>query len=169
MRNQHLFGGGNQSRLLFCFLTLLWMSLIFLFSSQPGEESTEVSTWVGRGIGRIFVPGFQDAAPSAQEAWALQIDFYVRKGAHFSVYLVLGMLLTASFLTFCPAAQLRTRILIPFALGVLYAASDEFHQLFVPGRSGQVRDVCIDSSGVMIGILLLTLVLHCARRLRRTC
>ncbi|MEF2639337.1 MAG: VanZ family protein, partial [Lachnospiraceae bacterium] len=66
-------------------------------------------------------------------------------------------------------AQLRTRILIPFALGVLYAASDEFHQLFVPGRSGQVRDVCIDSSGVMIGILLLTLVLHCARRLRRTC
>ena len=155
MRNQHLFGGGNQFRLLFCFLTLLWMSLIFLFSSQPGEESTEVSTWVGRGIGRIFVPGFQDAAPSAQEAWALQIDFYVRKGAHFSVYLVLGMLLTASFLTFRPAAQLRT--------------SDEFHQLFVPGRSGQVRDVCIDSSGVMIGILLLTLVLHCARRLRRTC
>lgn len=60
------------------------------------------------------------------------------KGAHFSVYLVLGMLLTASFLTFRPAAQLRTRILIPFALGVLYAASDEFHQLFVPGRSGQV-------------------------------
>ena len=90
---------------------------------------------MGRGIGRIFVPGFQDAQRlPAQEAWALQIDFYVRKGAHFSVYLVLGMLLTASLLTFRPAAQLRTRILIPFALGVLYAASDEFHQLFVPGR-----------------------------------
>ena len=42
--------------------------------------------------------------------------------------------------------------------GILYAASDEFHQLFVPGRSGQITDVLIDSGGLLAGILLVVLI-----------
>ena len=41
-----------------------------------------------------------------------------------------------------------------WVVGTLYAASDEIHQLFVPGRSGQLRDVLLDSDGVAAGILL---------------
>ena len=41
-----------------------------------------------------------------------------------------------------------------WVVGTLYAASDEIHQLFVPGRSGQLRDVFLDSAGVAAGILL---------------
>lgn len=52
----------------------------------------------------------------------------------------------------------------PWLIAVCYAATDETHQLFVPGRSGQVRDVLIDSVGAAIGVLLATLA---ARRLAR--
>jgi len=49
--------------------------------------------------------------------------------------------------------------LISWALTTLYAASDEFHQLFVPGRSGEIRDVCIDSVGAIAGVLIGILIL----------
>ena len=39
-------------------------------------------------------------------------------------------------------------------LGLVYAASDEIHQLYVPGRAGQFRDVLIDSAGVLLGICI---------------
>lgn len=49
----------------------------------------------------------------------------------------------------------RMEILLqPGLTGALYAASDEFHQLFVPGRSGQISDVLLDSAGVCFGVLL---------------
>ena len=48
----------------------------------------------------------------------------------------------------------RKRAVIAIVLTALYASTDEFHQLFVPGRSGQVRDVLIDSCGAAIGVLI---------------
>ena len=53
--------------------------------------------------------------------------------------------------------------LISFIICVLYASIDEFHQLFVPGRSGQVTDVLIDLIGVVLGLLLVFLI-RCFRK-----
>ena len=50
------------------------------------------------------------------------------------------------------------RLLIPWFIGTIYAATDEIHQLFVPGRSGQISDVCLDSIGVLIGVSLLWVI-----------
>jgi VanZ family protein len=50
----------------------------------------------------------------------------------------------------------------------LYAASDEFHQLFVPGRSGEVKDVLIDSAGAVTGALLFYLALRLYENYRKT-
>ena len=54
-------------------------------------------------------------------------------------------------------------ILIPWAVATVYAATDEFHQLFVPGRSGQISDVLLDSAGVMAGLLVLAAVRSCRK------
>ena len=55
-------------------------------------------------------------------------------------------------------AKIRRELLIPWGIAALYAAADEFHQLFVPGRSGQVSDVMLDSAGALAGLLILALV-----------
>ena len=53
----------------------------------------------------------------------------------------------------------KLRVLVSFIIGVVYASSDEIHQLFVPGREGAVRDVLIDSTGVITGICIVIIIL----------
>ena len=69
-------------------------------------------------------------------------DLVLRKLAHTAEYAILGALLLRAAESVVPA----------FALGVLYAASDEFHQHFVSGRHASPLDVAIDAAGVALGI-----------------
>jgi VanZ family protein len=76
-------------------------------------------------------------------------DLVLRKIAHFCEYAVLGLLLMRA----------TRREGAALGLGVLYAASDELHQHFVPGRQAAVRDVAVDAAGVLAGILLARTIL----------
>ena len=58
----------------------------------------------------------------------------------------------------------RWVMLISWLCGTLYAMTDEFHQLFVPGRSGEIRDVCLDSAGVLVGVFIGRLLWTALRR-----
>ncbi len=71
-------------------------------------------------------------------------DLVLRKLAHAAEFAVLGALL----------ARATGRVGLAFAIGTLYAASDELHQSFVPGRLGSPLDVAIDAIGVVAGVLL---------------
>jgi VanZ family protein len=71
-------------------------------------------------------------------------DYVLRKCAHMTEYAILAFLLARAVGRAVPA----------FALGVLYAASDEVHQTFVAGRHGSPVDVAIDSVGLAAGLLL---------------
>lgn len=82
------------------------------------------------------------------------LQFITRKSAHFIGYMILGIL---SILTFLQFEKINKKPQFAFLLCVVYAISDEIHQLFVPGRSGQLRDVMIDSSGSFVGIVLVLL------------
>lgn len=140
----------------FCLAALMWMGLIFYFSAQPAEESTELSHSVGKKIGECFVPGFSEWSAEEQERFSESVDFYVRKSAHASEYAVLAVL----FLGVLHFGGKNMRIyLFAFLLTCFYAATDEIHQLFVPGRSGQIGDVFLDSSGALAGCLC-TFLLH---------
>ena len=77
-------------------------------------------------------------------------DLVLRKGAHAAEFAVLGFLLLRAL----------GREAVALALGIAYAASDELHQHFVPGRQGSVLDVLLDSFGVAAGV-------YAARKLRR--
>ncbi|HWG56037.1 MAG TPA: VanZ family protein [Gaiellaceae bacterium] len=72
-------------------------------------------------------------------------DLVLRKIAHTVEYAILGLLLLR--------ALGRPHLAAAFALGVLYAASDEFHQSFVEGRRGSPLDVLIDAVGVAAGVV----------------
>lgn len=165
---------------IFMILTLFWMVVIFCFSAQTAEESTEVSNSVGMLMGHILIPGFDTWDEGKQLAYAEKIEYPVRKCAHASEYAILGFLLVGTLVdvriedkassekniddvdgniesyknTANRAKQWKHPRFIATAIGILYACSDEFHQIFVPGRSGQVTDVLIDSMGVIVGVLV---------------
>ncbi len=137
-------------------LVILCMSLIFGFSAQEANESDQTSTSFMSMIIR-----FLDADNSLDDETVSQIaarlNHIVRKGAHFSIYAVLGGLI------FLLIRQYRSGLLKPLInsvlLSMLYACSDEIHQIFVPGRAGRISDVLIDTAGALCGAGALLLVI----------
>lgn len=161
-------------RKVFLVLTILWMVLIFAFSARSAEVSSEDSRSIGLLIGELFIPGFEEQSAEAQNKFAEKVDHPVRKAAHASEYAVLGLLTAGVYIAGGAAdagkvndkkkADIRNSkkrtpisrgILIPWVVTTAYAATDEMHQLFVPGRSGQVSDVLLDSAGAIAGLALL--------------
>jgi VanZ family protein len=122
-------------------LVFIWLIVIFLFSSQVATESSELS---GKIVNSI--------APVAPEIIKNSLTFLVRKSAHIFLYFVLGIL-TANLLV---SYKLKVKLVYLYSLGfvALYAITDEIHQLFVAGRSGEVRDVLIDTIAGALGIAL---------------
>lgn len=147
-------------------LLLLWCGLLFYFSAQPGDISSQQSNSVGLLVGHIFVPDFASLSEAEQLSYVASISHSLRKLAHFGAFFMLGVLAMGLFSSLFrrPIWQL----LAAFGVGLLYAATDEFHQLFVAGRSGQLSDVAIDSTGVLVGMLVFLLLrwLFCGRRNR---
>lgn len=123
-------------------LLLFWMCLIFYFSHQAGDESTDLSSNLVNFIVSLF---------SFVKPYAETLTFIVRKSAHFFLYFFLGILTINLILEH--NIYPKKRILIAFVFCLLYAISDEIHQSFIPGRSGNIVDVLIDSAGSISGIL----------------
>lgn len=141
---------------------VLIMAMIFGFSSQNADSSSSESLMVTRQ----FLCAFRDVfhlswTPAELSLYIERSEFFVRKTAHFTEYALLGI---SWFLPIRAHAgkklSLRACALISLGISAAYAASDEFHQSFIPGRSPQVRDVLIDSTGALTGILLAILALH---------
>lgn len=153
----------------FLILTIAWMILIFSFSAKNAEESDAASMRVGYWIGSIVHADFDDWPPEAQDSFAEKINYPIRKGAHASEYAVLGILIVCCIASSGMACAGQRGLILPaWILTTLYACTDEFHQLFVPGRSGQITDVGIDSAGALIGCAVIVWILRMRKRsLRR--
>lgn len=114
---------------IFCLLTLGIMLTIFWFSNQDANVSDTQS-----GFFAMLLPFLP--------VWV------IRKIAHMTIYAILA---------FCAAcSQIKPSFKKVLLFCACYACTDEFHQLFIPGRSGEIRDVCIDCLGACIGFLLFT-------------
>lgn len=131
----------NKKKVLSWVLLISWLLIIFLFSSQTGSESSNVSNGVLKILESItHIPLTSDVA-----------SFVIRKLAHFTEYAILGVL-CANLLNAYQKLTIKNLIWI-FLFCVLYASSDEFHQMFVGGRAPRIFDVVIDSCGSAVGIL----------------
>lgn len=131
-------------RVILIILIILWTCLIFLFSSQDGGESS--------GFSRRFVEFFIKDSEVVDK-----VEPYVRKLAHFSEYGLGGVLFISLFSTY--GWTDRRKITTSILLGVWYATMDEIHQLMVPGRSGAIKDVYIDSLGIATGVIGMLIVI----------
>ncbi|MDK0751827.1 VanZ family protein [Clostridium perfringens] len=136
----------KRKRIIAWSLIIFWMAFIFFMSSQPGEVSSKQSNFIV-----ILLDMF---GMDLNSRFGELSTFIIRKGAHFTEYMILY------FLAFNLLRLYITRkkayiysLIIVFG----YACSDEFHQLFVEGRSGQFKDVLIDTSGGIFGSLLVAL------------
>lgn len=123
--------------LIVCCLVFIWGN-----SLLPGEISGAISDFFKRILESLFEHG--ESEPSG-------LGFLLRKMAHFTEFTALGMCLCWLF------GMLKKGTLRPFLCGAAAACVDETIQIFVPDRGPSVRDVCIDSCGVLLGVILLTL------------
>ena len=143
-------------------LIILCMALIFTFSSDNATESTEKSD--GLIVKSCeFVIG-RKLSEYEKEKYINKYVFLVRKGAHFTIYFILGLLV----MSYLKEIYLLNNkgLLIAFIICFLYACSDEVHQYFVPGRSCEFRDVLIDSMGGLLGSNIYYYLNRLRRRLR---
>lgn len=143
-----------------------WMTVIFLFSAQPAATSGRISGTLAYRIvektDRIFHLGLEE--PQLEE-YAMKLDHPLRKCAHMTEYAIMGWLCCFFLAGF--AGFSRRSYLLSLGITAFYAATDELHQLLVPGRSGQFRDVCIDTAGAALGLLALYLCCRLAARFAR--
>lgn len=135
--------------LVFGILSLITMVIIFLFSAQKAETSAALSGQFGSFIEKIL-NGMDWLLSEGILQW---IKTYLRKIAHFVLYTLLGAFVMASVAN-TKIKKGVIKIGLTAGIGLVYSISDEIHQLFIEGRSGELRDVLLDFAGVITGIIL---------------
>ena len=132
-----------------CFL-VLWMALIFSFSNQKDVDSSKISDgFIDRTVIKIYKVFNENITKEKESEIIEKYTYPIRKLAHYTLYFVLGIL---SFLVVKDYSINKKLIIYSLLICFLYACSDEFHQLFIIGRSASIKDVIIDTFGSFCSI-----------------
>ncbi len=142
-----------MKKILVLFLLAAQCGVIFCFSAQPAENSSKISEFITRKI-VLLVPIIKQADTKGTEKMVDKAETFVRKMAHFTLFLFLGIFAYLAADSFFD----KRAICIALLFCLLYAVSDELHQLFSPGRSCEFRDVCIDFAGSLCGVCAMLLI-----------
>ena len=143
-------------RIILIILLCLTFYSIFQFSSENAAKSSSRS----RQVMRIIVDKFPYTKNLSEKTKIKIVDRaqpIIRKMAHFSIYTLVGILIMTFISTY--KLCLWKKFGISILVGLIYAISDEYHQSFVPGRSAEIRDVLIDTTGVMFGIIIVLVII----------
>ena len=148
------------------FLIILYC-VIFSFSEQDGETSSGVSSLISeKCVAFLKALSGKNWSQMMVEGMAVYFENPIRKLAHFCEYALMGILL---FWIWYPWVGLRKHILmqnhkrkakIPCLLKInilwvfISACFDEIHQVFIPGRDGNIWDVLLDTAGGAFGLLI---------------
>lgn len=186
-------------------LIIIWMAVIFWFSSMPGDESnTKSKSTIKEAIETIIPrkkaekteetksnevneisqnaqsqnqaetttkPETKDANTTQiqqnqkEEQLIEKLNQPLRKCMHASVYFVLSILIFNCLKTF-KISGWKT-VIIPIGIAFLYACTDEFHQLFVAGRTSQFTDVLIDTFGAILGVTMINVAIRIIGKIRQ--
>ena len=142
----------NRRKILRFTSLIIWMAFIFYMSNQNGEVST--------GQSNFFVDILRSAGIDISDSLKEVITLIIRKGAHFSEYLILYILFYRTIVMYVSVSKTKyLAVLLVF----LYACTDELHQFFIPGRTAAFKDVIIDTSGGYVGLIILSIInkYHC--------
>lgn len=135
-----------------------------MFSSQNSFDTNVLSRNITSVIaGKIF-SGYDSMDVHMQNIIVEQLNLFIRKFAHFSMYFFLG------FLCFFALSTITHKYIKAFSIAwsccIIYAVLDELHQKFVPGRTPLFKDIIIDSFGGLIGILFSFLIISAVINVR---
>jgi VanZ family protein len=149
-------GKGRLKIVLSFILIFVWMAIILSFSSDTAEMSKKKSGFVLEKI----EPAVVNAATKIgiDNINEDNLHFFVRKNAHMFNYFVLGILVFNGVRLI--VLKNKYRFLLSWASTIIFASIDEFYQTFIPGRSGEIRDVFIDNIGSLIGIVFIFLIFN---------
>ena len=183
-------------------LIIIWMAVIFWFSSMPGDESNtkskstikeviETITQHGKAekieetisneesVNEVFannqiknnteinkVNQNQTMQNEPKEEQLIEkLNKPLRKCMHASVYFVLSILIFNCLKTFKISGW--KNVIIPIGIAFLYACTDEFHQLFIDGRTSQFTDVLIDTFGAMLGVAMINVAIRIIGKIKQ--
>ncbi len=137
-------------------LIITLYNAVFRLSAMPADQSALQSTTVARRLTEVLEALLSIDLPFNNSSVQLnELDGFVRKAAHFAEYALLG-LLSYSIAVCWNHIENQGITPVPSFLFVLaLAAADEIHQTYVPGRSGSLKDVLLDSAGILTGVLIL--------------
>ena len=143
-------------RIISVILLVACMIFIFCMSAENSEKSSDTSGNIIITMLKIVYRDFDQLSAIEKEELVSSMQFFVRKGAHFTIYAIMGVLAFYSVGTY--PIPLGLKITFGALICLLYSISDEIHQRFVPGRSGEVRDVCLDFSGSILAIIFISIL-----------
>ena len=143
----------------FLVMALATAVAIFFFSSQPGEDSAQLSEGVTLTVATVVRPGFERLPTVEKLSFLESLGLIVRKCAHFSEFALLGLNLMGYIRMKRPEMPARAALPIAWGVATLYAGTDELHQMFVDQRGPAFLDVGIDSAGALTGVLVMALLL----------
>lgn len=152
----------NDKKYSAAFLTVMaaaLMILIFGFSSQGGTQSSGLSLKVTRFLCRIIFFDYESIGDSERQFLVSQLHGFVRKLAHFSIYMLLGTV----FYLLSLVTEKKIKVIgnwgTALLFSLIYAFADEIHQYFTPGRAMRFTDVIIDSCGALTGIIAIRILI----------
>ena len=143
-----------MKKIILTILVILWMILIFGFSSQTGNESTKTSdTIVNRAVYITEKVGKKDYTKNEKKSIRKIIERIIRKLAHFTEYFILAILVYLMFKEY----GVSNLFMWTMIFCILYSMTDEFHQLFISERTGKIYDIFIDTFGSFVAMLIIKL------------
>ena len=167
----------NLQNIITSILVLVWMTTVFIFSSQDGTQTLNTSgafihavestvknegTHVESNTNSNNNTDKIKSQKTIKYKYSDEIQLFVRKNAHYFLYLTGGIILSAFF--YAQNKANRRYTLYTIVTGIVYSMTDEFHQKFVPGRTSSIKDVGIDSLGVITGVVIFILIIYVLRR-----
>lgn len=158
-------------RIIAWLLVIIWMGVIFAFSSMDSEKSNNTSKGlITKAIDKTekvenkttdnVESKKENKIEEGKNELVNKLNYPIRKCAHGTEYLILSILILTALINTNEKYKnkYKSALLITIAICFLYACSDEIHQLFVEERTSSFIDVLIDTLGALIGSLLFSLI-----------
>ena len=149
----------SKKQIVYLILVIIWMIVVFLFSNESSEKSSKASGGITEKVVEVIIKDPEHLSQSKRDT----IETIIRKLAHFTLYTIGGILI-ANFMNTTNIKPNSMLIVYSILFATMYAITDEIHQLFVPGRSGEIRDILIDTLGASFGTYVFTRIKNNKRR-----
>ncbi|NEW07622.1 VanZ family protein [Paenibacillus sp. SYP-B3998] len=150
---------------------LLWMAVIFFKSAESYQQQSLrplLSSWFQDIDLTKSMPHVEFSYDHDLVSWQDPIgliEFFIRKAGHVSEYAVLALLWSLALLA--KPVKVVIALLTSSIISIIYAATDEWHQSFVAGRTGHPIDVAVDAIGIILAVIVVSIVLFLRAWIKR--